>query len=180
MSWFRRFLPPYTGSSADTIFGMSYYGSPNYEAWWFKPVHWLHRLGAIIDSVYYWIRWRTFDRYHIVKTDLDPGYYDVDEIMFRACFALLGRFVEEELGTENWFPDQPDCMYRGYRVHCTNGTDEQAIDLWIWYKRDLAEMERDCEAEPQKFRDLHGYYYIEKQKTLKLDQLIRLRTALWT
>lgn len=43
------------------------------------------------------IAFRTYDKYTIVKTRLKPGYYDKDQIMLHACFALLVDFVEIEL-----------------------------------------------------------------------------------
>lgn len=46
-----------------------------------------------------WIAYRTFERYHVVKTDLAPGYYDKDTVLLHVAFALLVRFVEIELGS---------------------------------------------------------------------------------
>jgi len=134
----RRLLPPYTSGSADTVFGVLIYGNPSYDRLWFRLTFRLFRRVVLrpIDRLYYWLSHRTVDRYHIVRTGLSPGYYDVDEVMFRACFALLGRFVERELGRAA-VDDEPDQHYRWYRVHCTSGTDEVAIDLWCWYREQL-------------------------------------------
>lgn len=43
-----------------------------------------------------WIRYRTFDKYHIIDTGLKPNYYDIDEIMMHGMFQLLVDFVEIE------------------------------------------------------------------------------------
>ena len=49
-----------------------------------------------VKNVYWWIRHRTFDKYHIVHTGLEPGYYDKDTQMFHAMFQLLVDYVEDE------------------------------------------------------------------------------------
>lgn len=43
-----------------------------------------------------WVRYRTFDRYHILKTGLPPGYNDVDTKMLYTNFTMLKDFVECE------------------------------------------------------------------------------------
>lgn len=45
----------------------------------------------------WWLRYRTTEKYHVVKTGLKPGYYDTDHIMIHACFNLLKEFVETEI-----------------------------------------------------------------------------------
>ncbi len=48
------------------------------------------------------IAYRTYEKYHTVKTDLVPGYRDIDERMLHACFSLLVDFVEIECASMNW------------------------------------------------------------------------------
>lgn len=43
-----------------------------------------------------WIRFRTYDKYHVVDTGLPPDYYDTDTIMLNVCFNLLKVYVEIE------------------------------------------------------------------------------------
>lgn len=43
-----------------------------------------------------WIRYRTYNRYHIVDTGLSPGYYEISEKILHASFNLLKDFVEKE------------------------------------------------------------------------------------
>lgn len=105
----RRFLPPYgTGSSGATVLGHSVYGGGLDHVWFGPLLKQVFRAMTRLDTAYYWTAYRTWDKYHIVKTDLEPGYSDVDERMFRACFALLGSFVEVELGTKPWTSDADD------------------------------------------------------------------------
>lgn len=50
-----------------------------------------------IYSVYYWVRHRTVDKYHVIYTGLRPGYCDKDRQMLYGMFNLLVDFVEGEL-----------------------------------------------------------------------------------
>jgi hypothetical protein len=65
------------------------------------PIKW--KWEAISD----WIRYRTYDKYHVVKTGLKPQYYDKDTLMLHMNFNLLKEFVEEELSWRSWcFEDE--------------------------------------------------------------------------
>ena len=58
-----------------------------------------HRVKRVTD----WIKYRTYKRYHIVDTGLEPGYYDTDTKMLHACFNMLKEFVEVEKAYHwNW------------------------------------------------------------------------------
>lgn len=50
-----------------------------------------------INNARYWIRTRTFDRYHVIKTNLSPGYHDVGTRILHGNFSLLVDYVEVEL-----------------------------------------------------------------------------------
>lgn len=50
-----------------------------------------------INSTRYWIRVRLFDRYHIIRTKLPPGYHDCDERLLFGAFNMLIEYVENEL-----------------------------------------------------------------------------------
>jgi len=49
-----------------------------------------------ISEVKYWIAYRTYDRYNVVKTGLPPAYYEPYTLMLHTCFNLLVDFVEVE------------------------------------------------------------------------------------
>lgn len=57
----------------------------------------------IFSDLERWVAYRTYDKYHVVKTALKPSYYDKDTIMLEANFALLVDFVEVELGS--WYDE---------------------------------------------------------------------------
>lgn len=50
-----------------------------------------------INSFRYGLRVRIFDRYHVIKTGLKPGYHDCDERLLHGAFNLLVDYVELEL-----------------------------------------------------------------------------------
>lgn len=55
------------------------------------PVKWKY------EKLSSWIRYRTTNRYHVLNTGLEPGYYDIDTKMLHVNFNLLKDFVEFEV-----------------------------------------------------------------------------------
>lgn len=60
------------------------------------PVIWKY------EAITNWIRYRTYDRYHVVKTGLPPGYCGAETQMFNASFNILKDFVEVELAWHSY------------------------------------------------------------------------------
>lgn len=54
------------------------------------PIQWKYT--AVAD----WIRFRTYDKYHVLKTGLEPGYTSVQHQILNVNFNLLKDFVETE------------------------------------------------------------------------------------
>lgn len=48
------------------------------------------------NDLRYWIRYRVFDKYHVINTGLEPGYADCDTRMLHGMFNMLVDFVEIE------------------------------------------------------------------------------------
>ena len=67
-----------------------------------------------------WIQHRTWDKYHVLPTGLEPGYQDADVRMLHANFSLLVDHVEVELA---W-------MYR----FCFN-TKENPLKVSFWKRK---------------------------------------------
>lgn len=57
------------------------------------------------EEIWWGIRYRTFDRYHIVKTGEPPGYRDTDHIILYVNFNLLKDFVEISKASRSYWPD---------------------------------------------------------------------------
>jgi len=66
------------------------------------------------NNLRYAIRCRIFDRYHIIKTGLKPGYSDCDTRMLHGMFNLLVDFVEVE---KAWMHVVFDAEERKKRKH---------------------------------------------------------------
>jgi len=56
-----------------------------------------YKVISAFSDLYWGIAHRTFDKYHIIKTDLKPGYYDINIRMVSALYALVKDFVEIEM-----------------------------------------------------------------------------------
>ena len=72
-----------------------------------KPKNWFGTY-----SVWWDLKWsilnRTFCKHHVIKTDLEPGWYDKDTLMIHGLFQLLVDFVEVELGHQRYTFDNKD------------------------------------------------------------------------
>jgi hypothetical protein len=55
-----------------------------------------------VNKVREYIRYRTYRKYHMVDTGLEPGYYGVEHIMLHTNFNLFKDFVECELAGSNY------------------------------------------------------------------------------
>lgn len=60
------------------------------------PVRWK------IEAVSNWVRYRTYDRYHVMSTGLPPGYCSIENKMLHASFTSLTDFVEVELAWHSY------------------------------------------------------------------------------
>ena len=128
------------GSSSATVFGRRVFGG--YRPFWLMPTfrafQWV-----------YTVRWKLLHRYHprhqynIIRTDLEPGYYDVDTLMLHGVMALVCRYVEDERGGEakleergkelidpaNDDPNAPKGM-----VEAQGQKELDVLDIYKWWK----------------------------------------------
>lgn len=54
------------------------------------------------------IRYRTTHRYHVVRPDLKPGYYDTDDLILHTSMGLLCDHIEVRLACRNLWADTHD------------------------------------------------------------------------
>jgi hypothetical protein len=64
------------------------------------PIKW--KFTAISD----WIRFRTYDKYHVLKTGLKPDYVSVQHQILHVNFNLLKDFVEIEMAWHKYICDE--------------------------------------------------------------------------
>jgi hypothetical protein len=186
------------------VFGVRVYEMKE-SVWYYRPIMAIHRKAYAVDRAHSYFVARFIRRSHIISLPIAGLWRDADERMFLACFLVLGRFVEKELGTVAWvFDGEASDLYRGYRLHSCGGNDEKAIDLWLWYKNELPALEKAYAADLtecysgewvtedagdglRKIVDLgrvrepkFEHDYPETVKDQKLAELIELRRMLWT
>lgn len=89
------------------------------------------------NEIKYPLLYRYHPRYkfHIIKTQLSPGYYDPDIRMMESMFALLCEFVEymEETNAVDWDSDEP---------HQKAWNEMKILYNW-WHKRKTREEDFD-------------------------------------
>ena len=94
-----------------------------------------------------WIAFRTYDKYHVVKTDLKPGYYDIDTRILHSNFTLLVDFVEIEKASLQYFFASYEEAKNNSRVSFNKLTKEQKKELGLQYLN--WEIENDEEFFPK-------------------------------
>lgn len=144
----------------------------------------------------YYIRYRTTNKFHIVKTELKPGYYDIDHIMLYANFALLIKYIEEENHCHGDFNETVYYNYISKSEYSKNIADLtdlpykrlEGLMNWINY---LVWIKDNPEAnERQKNTaliadELYRWWLFENKDdenkaTKQLIRLIEIREGLWT
>lgn len=78
-----------------------------------------------IHDAYWWIKYRTTNRYHMLNLGIKPGYSDVTERLIHANFALLVYFMEVEGPDKHidWTSDPEHAHAR-----------KEMGELYDWYK----------------------------------------------
>jgi hypothetical protein len=74
-----------------------FYWEESPKVWWRKI---RLTLPPFIKNIERWIAYRTYDKYHIVKTGLKPGYRDITWRLPCAMFTLIEEFVEYESASD--------------------------------------------------------------------------------
>lgn len=65
------------------------------------PIKWKYQ------AISSWIRYRTYDKYHVLKTGLEPRYYEIETLMLHVNFNMLKDFVEVEQAIHSyWCSDE--------------------------------------------------------------------------
>lgn len=59
----------------------------------------------LVVNMYWWVRHRTTDKYHVLETGLPPGYYDPDTRIINAVFLQAKKFMEHTEAAVDWNAD---------------------------------------------------------------------------
>jgi len=137
-----------------------------------------------IKDAKYWVRHRTFDKYHIVHTGLKPDYYDTSVRMLHANFNLLVDYVEIELAWKNvvFDPDKKEkytfpFFSKGFFRIKNHRSPEAGLDYLQWektlvndenmgYKKGDVEYGTPC-SQAQRAMDVESLYFWWKNSFLK-------------
>lgn len=97
-SWWHMNVLSVGGGSSDVLFGVKIYGNRHFRTPWFRATVWrAYRLANRLHRARYWVHYRINPRmkFHLIRTGLEPGYYDYDTRIMHGCFAMLKEYVEE-------------------------------------------------------------------------------------
>lgn len=153
-----------SGGSSDAVLGVSIYGRD--KKWWHDyTIMPLYRIGRYVNDAKWWLKYRFVKshRYHIVYTDLEPGYHDEDERILHACFALLEEYIKWHGGDvklEKWSKEletEPDKNAPAGLQKAQADRQLGAVDLYRWWK-----IERP--ADEKRYDDLLQILYGDKKR----------------
>lgn len=138
------------GGSGAIVFGFKAWGGSK------SPI--LRAVFRTFSAIYHW-QWRLRHRYqrkhqyNIIRTGLEPGYYDIDTLLLHGSMSLLCRYVEDEIGGEkelqerfDWLSDPAQWDPNAGGMESYHADKEQAaLTIYRWWKyerpRDQAEHE---------------------------------------
>ena len=107
--------------------------------------------------------WKVLHRHHpdhqynIIRTELSPGYYDVDTLLIEACKSLIKRYVEDEeegvakLQEKIAWLEEEEKESTVLQVH----NHRKAIEVYQWFFAGREEMSN-------RIKDLMAYRYGRK------------------
>jgi hypothetical protein len=149
-----------------------------------------------------WIRYRTYDRYHVLHIkSLKPGYHDEDVILLHAAFEILERFVQnrgeckEDEEIEKKISELIH-WWRNVYPHYEDNDPINQIDpkdfLKRWKRSKVTAVDKDGDPiryklslDDEKHNDIvnqsHEYCVrCKEEKTKMLIELCKLRETLWS
>lgn len=141
---------------------------------YYLPITWKYK------AVKEWVRYRTYDRYHVVKTGLPPGYVGVEQQLLHSSFNLLKDFVEVELAwhTYAWSDERKKSGFFErhftfiYRLLNPFRSREWAMKYFDWASTlddpNLPPHER-CDHQARDAREIRELYlwWVDKRPTRK-------------
>lgn len=136
-----------------------------------------HRL----NDAWWKVRHRTTDRYNIVKTGLKPGYYEINDRMLHALFALLVEYVEIGLSSKNYGTELKDPKARGLEYldweindpNCAGPQAETAAtakELYLWWT-----VERPARLDSWSSPEIWPNRQTDERKSSFVERLVGMR-----
>ena len=118
-----------------------------------------------------WVRYRTYNRYHIVNTGMEPGYVDVTERMLHINFNMLKDFVEIEKAhmwewSGNPKMEQPGVSYLAWEMGLEEVNDNsqaenarEIYELYDWWTNQRPYRVEDNTEDWEAYRKLSDEIY---------------------
>lgn len=141
-----------------------------------KAIGW--KLRKFREFFYY----RFMDKYHVVKTDLAPGYYDKDSLLFHANFSILVDYVESELAWMyliNNSSNEGDVLFEKYKRQWKLANIDPTHLLKINFKSSelgIAFLENYVEKNPYDTEDDEGYAETIKRQQNEYKEILDIYT----
>lgn len=185
-------------SSGAMVLGYPLYGDETPRA-----IRWLtHTILRPASDAIWWVKYRLLPKHqhHIVRTGLDPNYYDQDTLMLHACMACLGSYIEEEGGEVQlaaWTNELIARRNAGEENAAGQNQiehQEEALAIWRWWKVEKPADEELREERLTSWSNGRGktgtearwdeLQAIEKKidddEQAYLHRLVNIRRSLWT
>lgn len=190
-----------SGGSNDAVLWVPIYGRKK-RIWHKFTIIPLYRIGRRLSIAKYWLyyRLRPKHQHHIIRTGLEPGYYDEDVLILHGCFAMLERFVEWHEGVDvlekftQELGDRPDPNAPEGINSSQIWTQSEAIALYRWWKIEKPADEAARETAMTAWHEGRGKQEtearwealqtierkIDEDEQAMLHRLIDIRRRLWT
>ncbi len=123
--------------------------------YWFKN-QLMPMMRAKIHKPIEYVRYRTYAKYHVVKTDLSPGYRDTDSRMLHAAMSLMVDFVEQELAALDLYCDKNASWFERYSARYN--------PRWRSAKRGLRYLNQSTEITEKKLLSIYKWWTLEYPK----------------
>lgn len=132
------------------------------------------RLRQRLRDLKYWVLYRTTRRhaYHVVRTDLKPGYYDTDIRMLHAMMTLMVQFVEEELEGREDLVEKLE-LYRADGHSKWEVAYQTLLEIYDWWKDPIRRRHRRKST-------IVDEEFMRQWENEMLIKLIEIRGYLWT
>lgn len=118
-----------------------------------------------LQNIYYWFKHRFIVKYHIIKLNLKPGYYDYDVRLEEGLISIFNEYYE----------NNKDCIERDNSLYllCSRYNVENSWKAFYDFMRDMKNYldQRDLWMNEIDELDLRDSYYFEK--------LVKMRRGLW-
>lgn len=137
-------------SSMATVFGEEIYGRDPKTRKERVVRRWIaHKIFIPINNAVWAFKYRYVPKhqYNIVRTDLKPAYYDIDDVMLHANMALLCRYVEIEREGEaklqeraDWLHTYNDDVEHDWQKMGEEGmaAEDEPLAIYHWWKYERA------------------------------------------